>query len=153
MTKGELKNIIKEVIEEAYMNSSKKRWCAVVIDDESRKKLLNLLKSHYPDVVKDNWELVAHHMTIDPFKPLGANDVDKLGKKYKLSVTDIGCSDKACAVKVTGYDEKTNNEFAHITLAVNRVGGGKPKDSNSISKWKPLHITDQIELNGVAENL
>jgi hypothetical protein len=38
---------------------------------------------------------------------------------------------------VEGYQSKNNNP--HITIAVNILDGGKPKDSNDIIEWKKLN--------------
>ena len=59
--------------------------------------------------------------------------------------------DKVMAVKVVGYDKKTNNNFPHVTIAVNRTGGGKPKDSNDIEKWQK--VENGISLSGKIKNL
>jgi hypothetical protein len=120
----------------------KRGWSAVVIDGATRDKLLSEYKSQIPD----GWEVIAHHMTINPFAP-----TDDAGKDVKLKVIATGKSDKAFAVKVTGYDGKTNNKFPHITIAIDRSGGAKPKDSNDISEWKD--VQDGIVVSGVVENL
>ncbi len=119
-------------------------WSAVVIDDSSRNLLLTTYKSEIPE----GWETIAHHMTINPFAP---TDVADIGKTVKLKVITIGKSDKAIAVKVAGYDKKTNNKFPHITLAIDRNGGAKPKDSNDITEWQ--NVQNGITLTGVVENL
>jgi len=149
MDNFKLKNIVKGIFENSDIK--KPRWCAIILDDESHNKLTSFFRNNFSKL--DNWDIISHHMTVDPFNPLTSKDIDKIGKKYTLTVTEVGLSKLACAVKVEGYDGETNNKFPHVTLAINRDIGGKPKDSNDVSKWKPLHITDQIELNGVAENL
>ena len=120
----------------------KKRYSGIELDDKSH----TLLKQKYPP--QEGWEFIAHHMTIDPFKTLPEEET---GKEVKLKVTHVGKSDKASAVKVSGYDGKTNNKFPHVTLSVNRSGGGKPKDSNEITEWEP--VQDDIYLTGTIKNL
>ncbi len=117
-----------------------KRWSAVVIDDQSR----NLLLAEYKHEIPEGWEIIAHHMTID-FKGLS----DEAGKRVQLKVTEVGKSDKAFAVKVEGYPSK--NAIPHITIAIDRNNGGKPKDSNDIQNW--IRVANGITLNGNVENL
>ena len=121
---------------------NKKRYSAVELDDKSH----NLLKQTFPS--PEGWSAIAHHMTIDPFKVLPDEETEK---PVKLKVTHLGKNDKATAVKVSGYEGKTNNKFPHVTLAVNKNGGGKPKDSNEITEWEP--VEDDIYLTGTIKNL
>lgn len=120
-------------------------WSAVVLNEKSKNYLIQQFKTRIPS----GWDIIAHHMTIDPFK--GLKDESSIGKKVELKVTDIGKGDKALAVKVKGYNGKTNNAFPHITIAINKNEGGKAKDSNNIKEWE--HVTDEISLEGTIENL
>lgn len=116
---------------------SKIAYSAVVLDEKSRSKLLNFLSSEIPE----NWETIAHHMTINlgEIKP----DFEKyLGMRVELSVIDLGISDKAIAVKVEGFP--TVNKIPHITIAVNRKEGGKPYMSNKITDWKPIKFNSKL---------
>lgn len=126
------------------IESIKKRWSAVVLDNASRNNLINQYKSQIPE----GWEVIAHHQTINPFDVV---DDSLVGKSVKLKVIAVGLSDKAFAVKVEGYEGKTNNAFPHITIAINRVGGAKPKDSNEIKNWTPA--LNDIALTGTIQNL
>jgi hypothetical protein len=119
-----------------------KRWSAVIIDEASR----NLLLSTYNSQIPQGWEKIAHHMTINPF-----GLVNDEGKQVTLKVIAVGLNDKALAVKVSGYDGKTNNNFAHITIAINRAGGAKPKDSNDIKNW--TNVDNGIIIKGTVQNL
>jgi hypothetical protein len=42
------------------------------------------------------------------------------------------------AVGVSGFN--SNNPKPHITIAVNRQGGGKPMMSNKLTNWTKLRI-------------
>jgi len=128
---------LKEII-----SQSNKRYSAVVIDEQSRDLLISTYKSEIPE----GWEIIAHHMTINPF-----GLTDDTEKPVQLKVDEFGKDDKAIAVKVSGYDRKTNNKYPHITIAINRINGAKPKDSNNISNWRP--IDNGIILKGVVQNL
>lgn len=133
-----LTKILKEII------SQKPRYSAVLLDEESHKKLVSLYSDKFPN----SWKVYAHHQTIDPFSLISD---EKVGIPVTLTVTEYGISDKAFAVKVSGYEGKTNNKFPHVTIAVNVVGGGKPKDSNDITEWMPE--SRKITLTGTIQNL
>lgn len=126
------------------LENSKPRYSGVVIDDVSK----NLLIKTFRQLIPADWEVIAHHMTINPF---GLVDVSEVGKPVTLTVTEVGKSDKALAVKVSGYNGKTKNSFPHITIAIDRVGGAKPKDSNVIEHWKV--VGEPIILNGIIKNI
>lgn len=103
-------------------------YSAVVLDNASRSRLLEFVG----DKIPTGWKTYGHHMTINmgPLK----SDLD-LGKNVTLTVTALGLSDKAMAVKVEGYPSK--NAIPHITVAVN-PDGGKPVISNDITKWQDI---------------
>lgn len=125
------------------IDENKFNYCGVLLDDVSRLKL----KNAFSDVIPDNYTIKCHHMTIDPFNKCKEN----IGSTVSLMVTHFGKNDLACAVRVVGYNGTTNNAFPHITLAVNEIAGGKPKDSNKIKDWIP--VTQHIVLTGTIENL
>jgi hypothetical protein len=122
---------------------AKRGYTAIVLTERFRTLLLQVLA----DKIPDGWDVIVHHMTIDPFK----TDADeRLNKQFSLIVTELGVSNNAMAVKVTGYDRKTNNAFPHITIAVNTKCGGKPKDSNEIKTWIPIN---PIPIVGTIQNV
>jgi predicted kinase len=103
-------------------------YSCVLLDNQSRTTLLDMIGDRIPD----GWKVIAHHMTIN----LGElKDKTDLGKEVTLTVEEIGLSDMAMAVKVSGYSSK--NEIPHITVAIN-PDGGKPAMSNQITKWQPI---------------
>ncbi len=115
-----------------------KKIAMAVLDDKSRAKLLGSV-SHF---IPKDWEMIAHHMTINFGKGLG-DRIGDLGKNVTLVAEEIGVSNMAVAVKVSGYH--SDNNIPHITIAVNRKNGGKPVMSNMITEWKPL--VSKINLN------
>ena len=127
-----------------YKQSQKKiSYSAVVLISESRSKLL----SSIPQELIDNYdELIAHHMTINMGE---LEDKTDLGKEVGIIATHIGGNGKALAVKASGYN--SSNSTPHITVAVNRGKGGKPKDSNNIQSWQPL--PEGIYLRGVVQEI
>jgi len=116
-------------------------YSAIVLDQSS---MVELSKT-FEHLMPEGWEWVGHHITIK----LGALDeVNKafLGKPQTATVIQYGLSDKAFAVKVNVVQEIKNimvgPSFPHVTLAVNRSGGGKPVDSNKITKWTDCPLMD-----------
>ncbi|MFA5207132.1 MAG: hypothetical protein WC428_00380 [Candidatus Paceibacterota bacterium] len=116
-------------------------YSAVVLDENSRKRLINRFKN----IIPENWNVIADHMTIN----MGEIDSEYekyLGLPVRLAVEDIAMDDKVIAIGVSGF--KTNNAKAHITLAVNRTNGSKPIMSNNLTNWekirKPLSLTGKV---------
>jgi hypothetical protein len=116
-------------------------YTAVVLDENSRKRLIERFKS----IIPPEFEIIAHHMTIN----MGEIDPEYqkyLGLPVRLAVEDVAMDDKVIAVGVSGF--KTNNPKAHITLAVNRAQGGKPMMSNRLTDWerirRPLSLTGKV---------
>ena len=116
-------------------------YAAVVLDDNSKNKLLNSLE------IPEGWKVFAHHMTIVFGK--GLDDKNEVGKTVTLTATKVGYSDLAMAVRVVGYP--STNDIPHITVAVNVAEGGKPFYSNQITNWKSLD--NPIHLSGIIEEL
>jgi hypothetical protein len=116
-------------------------YSAVVLDEQSRTRLINRFKT----IIPSEFEIIAHHMTIN----LGELDPEFqkfLGMPVRLSVDDIAMDDKVIAVGVSGFESK--NVKPHITLAVNRANGGKPMMSNKLTDWqklkRPLLISGKV---------
>lgn len=115
-------------------------YSAVVLDEESRTKLIQVFQPMIPE----DWEVIAHHMTIN----MGEIDdmySSLLGQEARLKVTSYAMDDLVMAVGVKGAP--TVNNIPHITIAVNRAGGGKPYLSNKLNDWKEINFS--IELKGV----
>lgn len=113
-------------------------YSAVVLDGGSRASLLARVENEIPQ----GWDVIAHHMTIAFGKPV-PNQED-LDKDVTLTVTELGLSDMAMAVRVEGYPSK--NDIPHITIAVN-PNGGKAVMSNDITEWiklKPFNISGKV---------
>ena len=128
-------------------------YSAVVLTDDSRKRILNSLN----DIIPDGWDIICHHMTIcmgqlpEDLKPYE-------GHSAELFITGIGMSDKALAIRVDGFESK--KDIPHITVAINGKEGGKPKDSNLIKNWNDFkghfnirgHIEEIEHPTNVSEN-
>jgi len=116
-------------------------YSAVVLNENSRKKLIERFKN----VIPENWSVIANHMTIN----MGEIDPEfekYLGLPIRLQVKDIAMDDKVIAVGVEGFN--SHNVKPHITIAVNRKAGGKPMMSNNLIDWKsigrPLLLTGKV---------
>ena len=116
-------------------------YSGVVLDNDSRQRLLDRVD------IPEGWEPIAHHMTITLgplLHPKGKHDFSKNytpGNEVSLKVTHVGLDDRAMAVKVEAPHEINKKiAFPHITIAVNREGGGKPFHSNKIpaDNFKPI---------------
>jgi hypothetical protein len=137
-----------KLLREISTENSTTRYCGVLLSDTSRDVLLDGLK----DKIPDNWKVIAHHMTIDPFKPFSESKFCKdleFNSSIELKVTHYGINEKAFAVKVD-YPYATRNKIPHITIAINNVDG-KPKDSNSITEW--IELKDDITVDGTIQDL
>jgi hypothetical protein len=117
-------------------------YSGVVLDNASKNKLVEYFKS----IIPLGFEIIAHHMTIK----LGALDENSEAKRdminnkiITLNVVDYAINNLVFAVGVDGYP--SNNVKPHITIAVNRVEGGKPYMSNKLTDWKPLKNTIRIQ--------
>ena len=135
---------IADILKETNKDKTKKvLYSAVVLDKNSQKDLL----SKFKDSIPEGWKPFAHHMTIVFGK--GLDDKSEVGKRVTLTVTELGKSNKAIAVKVKGYDSANETpEIPHITLAVNTLEGGKPFMSNQITNWSPVEKEKKFEVTG-----
>jgi predicted kinase len=116
------------------------KFASLVLDKSSRDKLLNEVSNYIPD----GWEIISHHMTINFGKGLPKELIDDLGQIKTIIANEIGISEKAMAVKVSGY--YSDNKIPHITIAIN-PNGGKAVMSNDITDWNTLETP--ITLYGI----
>ena len=127
-------------------------YSGIVLDDASKETLLSL-------PIPEGWEPVAHHMTIT----LGSlvhkkakhdfSQTYPVGSEVELPVVAVGQDERVMAVKVEAPSEISKKiSFPHVTVAVNREGGGKPFHSNKIPEenFEPL---SGIVLRGVVEEV
>ena len=119
-------------------------YSAVVLDGQSKQKLINEFGQYFPE----EWKVYAHHQTIN-LGDINPEYERYLGMKVKLRVEELGISDKAIAVKVSGF--YTMNKIPHVTLAVNVNEGGKPVMSNQITNWQP--VDNKFDIFGIVEEI
>lgn len=136
ITMSNLSSINRDLTNPAIHNESEKKekilYSAVVLDEESRDKLLALMRLYVE--VPEDWKKLAYHMTIIFKDGLPAELKDDLNEDVTLTVKTIGVSDNAIAVAVEGYPSTKDNP--HITLAI--PPDGKPVNSNDIKDWRDV---------------
>ena len=122
-------------------------YTGVVLDHNSHVKLLVATAGFH---IPFGWKTYAHHMTIN-MGPLNEalNPGLIRGAEIKLKATHVGFDDKVLAVKVHCPMIITTNKVPHITVAVNRDGGGKPKHSNDLPEHSWMPLDEEIDLVGV----
>jgi len=116
-------------------------YSAVVLDDDNRARLIKFVDGvlKIPDEwFYRDWKRIAHHMTIGFKQPVPDHLRDDIGKPVQLTVTKLGISSDAIAVRVDGYH--SNNKIPHITIAIPK--GGKPFNSNLIKDWHDVRFPD-----------
>ena len=127
-------------------------YSGIVLDDASKQALLSL-------PIPEGWEPVAHHLTItlgSLVHKKGKHDFSQtypVGSEVELPVVAVGQDERAMAVQVQAPSEISKKiSFPHVTVAVNREGGGKPFHSNKIPEenFEPL---SGIVLRGVVEEV
>jgi len=133
-----------DTIIENVNKNDKISYSAVVLDKESRSKLIESLSGLIPN----GYDIIAHHMTINLGEIKGEYKKD-LGSKVTLVADKYSIDDKVMAVMVSGY--YTKNKIPHITIGVNRSNGGKPVMSNNLVNW--IDLEKPIELTGYVKEL
>lgn len=137
---------------------TKVSYSAVVLTPESHEKLV----AAFRDRVPAGWDIVAHHVTINMGElPPGLKP--SIGLPVKLQVITWHMNDKVAAVQAVLPSELApfvKNKYPHITVAVNKAGGGKPVMSNSLiaddhasdaasedigRAFTPIHLMGQIQ--------
>jgi len=123
-------------------------YTALVLTPASHNLLLNQFRSLIPAT----WTPYCHHMTINMGNaasgPLNASQFN-LGEEAELTIISIAYDDKVMAVGVN-TEVPSANKIKHITVAVNKDGGGKPFHSNQLNNWKP---TSPLKLQGIIEEV
>lgn len=123
-------------------------YTAVVLVDESRDKLIRAFASLLE--ANAGFEVLAHHMTLH-MGSAEPQEAAMVGSFVTLVADAIAQDDKVIAVRIIPWGIKSKNPIPHITLAVNRQNGGKPKMSNDLKAWEP--IEEPISLRGRLEEV
>jgi len=143
------------LFENFYKKGLNITYSGVILNPESRNLLLSIFV--YPNPKFNDWIKISHHMTICLGELPEHLKRYWLDEEITLTVTEIGISDKAIAVKVDEFFiiSKPNDiddemiKFPHITLAINSFDA-KPVDSNKIVDWTPV---DKLKITGVIKEI
>jgi len=129
-------------------NKKAVRYSAVVLDSGSHQALLEL--PEVANLLTDQHEIVAHHMTIKMGSLKGTQYESTLGDAQCLTASHVGSLGEGVVVAVK-VDGATDNKTPHVTIAVDRSRGGKPVMSNQIVNWTPL--SNPLKLYGTVQEL
>lgn len=122
-------------------------YSAVVLEEDSRAKLLQHIKPFLEAAPFEYDDIIAHHMTIN-MGALRPEVQHLLGQQQRLEVTHYGFHDKCFAVRIGSGGELSVNTHPHITIAINRANGGSAKMSNDIEEWvkfKEMNVTGIVK--------
>ena len=114
-------------------------YTAIVLTPSSALAALNMLDWTSSPAL----ELLGHHVTVNMGAHASGPAADiPIGTTFRMVTTHVGIfAGKVFALRVQGVTRliPTVNDLAHVTLAVNRDKGGKPRMSNDIaaSDWMP----------------
>ncbi len=105
------------------------------LKEPAKSNLMEYVKGYVP--IPNDWKPYCDHMTViyndgsENAEEWKNNCQSLVGTLTNLTVTHIGKSDRAIAVRVTGFP--SNNKNPHITIAV--APGARPVESNEITNW------------------
>ena len=117
-------------------------YTGIVLTRQAHENLVSMLE----DKIPEGWEIIAHHSTVNMGSFKG--DRELLNSEQQLTTNTFAINDKVCAVSIImPSDISSNNANPHITIAVNRNGGGKPVMSNKLN-WSEAIPVESIILNG-----
>ena len=119
-------------------------YTSINLHPESQKRLVDYYNGNIQNIPED-WEIIAHHMTINmssmafgPLKDYTMGELEKLcNQDQELKVVSYAMDDKVMAVGVE-TELPSKNKIKHITVAVNREAGGKPFLSNQLTAWESV---------------
>ena len=78
------KNLLKSKIKLIKEGEEKVLYSAVVLDDDARSHLINIVKNYVE--IPFNWKKIAHHMTIVFKEGLPPNLKDDIGNRVPLTL-------------------------------------------------------------------
>jgi hypothetical protein len=119
-------------------------YTGVVLDERSR----TLLKQHFEHYIPRGWEWIAHHMTIC-LGPMPEARRSELGTTVSLQATHLAWNLLTYCVLVTGVESVKNRP--HVTLAVDRANGGKPKHAGDPDDF--MRLDTPLTLSGVVQEV
>lgn len=123
------------------MTRSKVSFTGAMVLEEDRDALL-VAAGHRENPAMQGWEEKGEHMTLCLGPAASAGFEEWLNKEVTITVTAFGAlffenGAGIAAVKVE-CDAPSVNGTKHITIAYDKIGGIKPRQSNDITDWTPL---------------
>lgn len=116
-------------------------YIGLFLDDSTKEELRNyIIKSKYGNLFSISKREYIDHCTL-LHKSRKNDEIENFcnrcqGLNFYISITSIGLSDKTMAFGVNLHGIPCNNAMPHITICT--FSGGKPVDSNSITRWEEL---------------
>jgi hypothetical protein len=140
---GGMKDKDSLILENLY-ESIGKTWCAVILDEDSRKRLYD----HFKDMIPKDWNVACSHMTIDGKNPLLKEE--DLGKQVNLEAFRYYASPQYMSIEVTGYPRQNNFQPPHVSIAeIQEHLEVKPYPPPNKEKFLDI----PIRLSGTVENV
>ena len=119
-------------------------YTACVLDKDSADALVAWLHENFE---VGGFEVICHHMPVQMGPIADSMVAHREGHRHELRVVRAGRLDGVIAVEVDTV-VPSKNARKHITLAVDRLNGWKPVQSNNIAEWKDI---DPFTLWGVVQ--
>lgn len=119
-------------------------YYGLFLDQMEKERVLKHIFSNYYEIIKrrnsdfitmylDHCTLLHNSQCNEKVKSFC--DIHK-NEKFNITITDIGFSNKAIALKIDLDSIPCANKTPHITIAT--FEEGKPVDSNNIKYWTPI---------------
>lgn len=127
-------------------------YFGLFLDTNTKNKLMNILTDNidYNIALNVADKIFIDHCTLLHVSQLHGNSEvfndlnNKLGENIQIKIEGIGISDKAMAFKVVlPKNVYSINKTPHITICT--FNGGKPVESNNITKWFLLEEPIQVK--------
>jgi hypothetical protein len=124
-------------------------YSGIVLTESNSAKLLELVRRELgPELPAgwQGWEPIAHHVTLR----MGGLDVDAslLSREWDIVMRDVAFDGRVVAARVDPVEGlPLSRENPHVTLLVNRAGGGRPFDSNGLD-WSRAVPFGPLTLRG-----
>lgn len=127
-------------------------YFGLFLDTNTKNKLMNILTDNidYNIALNVADKIFIDHCTLLHVSQLHGNSEvfnglnNRLGENIQIKIESIGISDKAMAFKVAlPRNVYSINKTPHITICT--FNGGKPVESNNITKWFLLEEPIQVK--------
>lgn len=119
-------------------------YVAVLLDEVSRHKLLEVFPPQFPDVI-------AHHVTVVHGVPKPGEAF--LGTKHTIKVIGHVSDDslEALVVQLDGKLQRVDGKIYHITWSLDKAKGRKAMQSNDLIKAAGFVPVDAVTVTGTMQ--